>query len=277
MAGVKEIKLLCVIDDHDRRKTMIRLIFIFQILILLASTSRADLVMKTSFTLGKITNETVVKIKGDKISLDYFLNGHEAWNRIADLKSGDDFTLSPLEQRIESSSNVMIGFLVKIKRPQFHDAGKAEDVNGYAAEIYNWTNPDGTTETLWVAKNYPDFEKIRTDFIKLDKLDIINGLPELNSLPNMPLKLEISRNVINKESTNKLQMLLNLVSANEESVDASTFNMPTNYWHGPQPEGEFFRAMRRPPNYSVNLDLNDPTNFTGVPPSKHGWFPDRKL
>ncbi len=252
---------------------MKRLIFIFQILIFVVGTSRADLVMKTSFTFGKITNDTVVKVKGDKISLDSFLNGHEAWNRIADLKTGSDFTLFPIEQRIENSSNQMSGLFAKIKQPQFRDTGKAEDVNGYAAEIYDWTNSDGTTETLWVAKNYPDFEKLRPDFIKLDKLDVINGLPELSLLPNMPLKLEIARIVINEESTNKLQMLLKLVSANEESVDASTFNMPTNYWHGPKPEGEFFRAMRRPPNYSVNLDLNDPTNFAGVPPAKHGWFP----
>jgi len=256
---------------------MNRLIPIFLGIVFVATISRADLVMKTSFTVGKITNDTIVKIKGDKISLDSFLNGHEAWNRIADIKTGNDFRLLPIENRIVNSSmfsNEMSGYFVRAKWPKFQDAGKAENVNDYASEIYGWTNFDGTTETLWIAKNFPDFQKIRDDFVKLDKLDIMGGLPELSSLSGMPLKLEISRNIINEESTNKLDVLLTLVSAKAETVDASTYNIPTNYhhWYGPQPDGDFFRAMREPPNYSVNLDLNNPTNYMGIPPPKH-WFP----
>jgi hypothetical protein len=68
-------------------------IFILLTLVFTVVAARADLTMKLNFPFGKLTNDAIVKIKGDKIRLDYFLNGQKALSRIADLKTGDNFTL----------------------------------------------------------------------------------------------------------------------------------------------------------------------------------------
>jgi hypothetical protein len=140
---------------------------------------------------------------------------------------------------------------------------KTETVGGYEAEIYDRTNSNGGIESLWVAKSFPDFKKIKHDLVKFDKLDIGNWMPEFNSLSGMPLKLALSVNGPN----GMVAMLLTLISAKEESIDASTYDAPTNFhnWYGPLPDGDFFRAMREVPNYSLNLDFINPTNNTGIP------------
>ncbi|RYD76017.1 MAG: hypothetical protein EOP84_17460 [Verrucomicrobiaceae bacterium] len=38
-----------------------------------------------------------------------------------------------------------------------------------------------------------------------------------------------------------------------------------------EPDGAFFRSLRKPPEYSVTLDLKNPTDYTGIPEVE--WFP----
>lgn len=244
---------------------------IFLVLVLTAVATRADLVMELNFGSPKL--KVSIKIKGDKIRYDISPdNGYGTTSRIADLKTGEDFNLEHVAKRIIKNPSVTsnpTNAFAKSKWPTFQDSGKTETINGYEAAIYDGTNSDGMTETLWVAKSFPNFNKIKTDLFKLDQLEIAKWMPELSQLPGMPLKLALFLNGPN----GKTPMPLTLISAKEESVDASTYNAPTNFhnWYGPQPDGDFFRAMREVPNYSVNLDLNNPTNYTGIPTTK--WFP----
>lgn len=232
---------------------------------------RADLVMELN--LGGSKLKVVVKIKEEKIRYDILPEGgYGNTSRIADLKTGDDFNLDYPPRRIIKNSPVapnQTNTVAKTVWPNFQDTGKTETVNGYEAEVYNGTNSDGMVETLWVAKDFPNFEKIKHDLTKLDQLNIGKWMPELSPLSGMPLKLALFLDAPN----GKAAVPLTLISAKEEAVDASTFNAPTNFhnWYGPLPDGDFFRAMREVPNYSVNLDLNNPTNYTGIPATK--WFP----
>lgn len=242
---------------------------IFLALVFAVFGVRADLVMELNFAGPKI--KVIVKIKEDKIRYDILPDGgYGNTSRIADLKTGDDFNLDyPAKRIIKNSSTLpnQTNAAAKIVWPNFQDTGKAEDVNGYKAEIYNGTNSDGLTETLWVAKDFPNFENIKHDLAKLDRLDIGKWVPEFGSLSGMPVKLQTPF------SQSGTSLPFTLISAKEEPIGASIYDAPTNFhnWYGAQPDGDFFRSLREVPNYFVNLDLTDPTNYTGIPATK--WFP----
>ena len=59
------------------------------------------------------------------------------------------------------------------------DTGKSDIVGGYDAEIYAWAadrklwnDTNGMIEALWVAKDYPSFDKIKADLAKLDRANV---------------------------------------------------------------------------------------------------------
>ncbi len=104
-------------------------------------------------------------------------------------------------------------------------------VGGYDTEIYTWSGPDGLTETLWVAKDFPDYDAIRTELAKLDRFDD-NGphrsaQPELSRLPGMVVQTE--------KVENGQHSIVTLVSAKAEPVDAALFELPADYslWKPP--------------------------------------------
>jgi uncharacterized protein DUF4412 len=240
---------------------MKRLISICLGIVFVATISRADVVVELKIPLGtQMTNETLIKIKDNKIREDFFGNESIQISRITDLTTSNVFELSPKENKVKHGFYIA-RYPPPDEWPQFQDTGKIETIDGYEAEIYVGTNEDESV-TLWVAKDFPNFEKLKTDLIKLDQIE--SQLPEFGSLSGMPLKWQ--------RSVHGHDFPPFAISAKEESLQSSDFEIPADY-HGLEPDGDFFRSMRGPPNYSVNLDLNDPTNFTGVPPARHDWFP----
>jgi len=245
--------------NRDRSGTMKRLIAIFLSIIFTATISRADVVLELKIPLGtQMTNETLIKIKNNKIREDFFGNGSIQMSRIIDLTTSNVFDLSPKEKKAKHG---FYNTRTPDEWPQFQDTGKTGTIGGYETKIYFGTNEDESA-TVWVTKDFPNFEKLKNDLIKLDQID--SQLPEFSSLSGMPLKWQRS---IDGHDTPPF-----IISAKEESLQTSDFEIPEDY-HGLEPDGDFFHSMRGPPNYSVNLDLNDPTNFAGVPPARHGWFP----
>jgi hypothetical protein len=188
---------------------------------------QADLIMELNFTSTKI--KLVVKIKEDKIRYDFlFDSGYGNISRIIDPKTGGDFILESVPKRISDPSALFgqTNAVAKTEWLKFQDADKTEMLDGYEAEIYQATNSDGVTETLWVAKNYPDFKKIKNDLSKLDSWNNKGYMPELNSLSGMPLKLFIphkSSIAYGADDT------FTLLSAREESIDDSIFEPPKDY------------------------------------------------
>jgi hypothetical protein len=160
------------------------------VLVFTVAAAKADLVMELNFGSPKL--KVIANIKDDKIRYDILPDGgYGKTSRIADLKTGDDFNLDyPPKRIIRNQTNAT----AQIAWPNFQDTGKAENISGYEAEIYNATNSNGGIETLWVAKSFPNFEKIKNDLAKLDKLHIGNWLPKFSSLSGMPLKLALPLN-----------------------------------------------------------------------------------
>jgi hypothetical protein len=195
-------------------------ILIFLTLCFSIAVARADLVMELNFDSMKL--KLIVKIKRDKVR--YYIGGYGYMSRIVDLKTGENLLLDDMSKRITNPPPLFgdTNAIAKIAWPKFEDTGKVEMLSGYETEIYKWTNSDDTTETLWMAKDYPNFEQIKKDLSKLDNMNDKRFLPEFNSLSGMPLKLLITY------KDNRSDMLL-LLSAKEESIDDSVFEAPKDY------------------------------------------------
>jgi hypothetical protein len=224
-------------------------------LILGIAVVQAGLVME--FNWGPAL-KLIIKVKEDKIRYDIFFNGYGGSSIIIDLKSGDSFNLESMQKRITNLSFLFddTNAAAKGEWPKFQDTGKTEMLNGYEAKIFKWTNADNMTETLWVANDYPNFKEIKDDLSKINigKLNVKKiWLPDLSSLPGMPLKLLIPLdNSITHGATN---VSLVLVSAKEESIDDTNFDLPKDY--------HFYSANTNAPITNTN-EVISATNETSI-------------
>jgi hypothetical protein len=225
---------------HERGKdhhAAMKIIYIVFALVFAAATVRADLVIQQQITIATNSSVATMKIKGGKIRLDMYAGQPRAISTITDLKTGDAITLLHTQKMFVKTAGATArqtkpagnGPTVTAKPPVPRATGKTEKVGGYDTEIYTWSNSRGITGTAWVAKNFPDYARIRTDMAVLDKsaAEANNSLdPELSKLPGMVVKSQVTGN--------KQAITVTLVSAREEPVDASLFQAPANYKEMPR-------------------------------------------
>ena len=127
------------------------------------------------------------------------------------------------------------------------DTGNADLVGGYNAEIYAWaadrklwSDTNGMIETLWVAKDFTNYENIKADLARLDRANVSfpgKGMqPAISTLPGMVVK---SRLIVKMGETVQTINIM-LLSAKEEPVDPSIFEVPGDYkeWTPPQSPGQ---------------------------------------
>lgn len=189
------------------------------------STILADLVLINETAVGEVRSTTKMSISGDKMRTD---NGTET-SVIMDAKSGDMITLMH-EQKMMMKSNLndlkaAAAALPKdtpgvtITEPKIAATGKKEKVQGYDCEIYTM-EAMGTMTKLWVAKDYPGYEKLQKQLSVMEKLGT-PGASKPPALPGMTLKTEFEQQ--------GLKFVTSLVSLKEEAVDGSIFNVPAGY------------------------------------------------
>lgn len=210
-------------------------IFIFLVLLSLGVAARADFVIQQKVEGGLQNGTMTMKIKGDKVRVDMGTGPAGDVSSILNLNTGDSTVLmhqqkmamnmpaARLKQTMERMKN-QDGNTNAVP-PKLEDAGKNEMIGGYNAEIYTWTNNRDSGGTVWVAKTYPDYAKIK---VQLDKLEnspvsqMSKGLaPDTSALPGMVMKSKIEMN--------GQEIISTLISAKEESVDASAFEVPADY------------------------------------------------
>jgi hypothetical protein len=166
-----------------------------------------------------------------------------AMSTVMDLSSGDTVTLmhqqktamkvpgTEIKQMVENRKKARAGAGTNAPPPKFLDTGKAEKVGSYNAEIYTWSSPDGANQTIWVAKDFPDYAKIKVQMDKLNDSPIgqmsKGTAPDVSTLPGMVIKTQMEMNGQKITST--------LVSAKEQPVDASIFDTPKDYQEMTQP------------------------------------------
>jgi hypothetical protein len=219
-------------------------IFVLVALVFTIVAARADLVLEQTIESAMINGNITTKIKGDKVRVDMPATPQGAISSIMDVNTGDSVTLMHAQKAVIKISGAEIkqmaenmkkaranGAAANAKPPKFHDTGKAEKVGDYSTEIYTWSSPDGANQTVWVAKNFPNYARIKVQMDKLSNSPVAqmskDTSPDVGMLPGMVVKTQMEM------KGQKVTSIL--VSAKEESVDASIFETPKDYHEMVQP------------------------------------------
>jgi hypothetical protein len=220
--------------------------FIFLSIIFTAIAARADLVMKEQMIHGSLTNFETTIIHGNNIRQDHSGGVTGDTSSIWDADTGDSAFLSHQKKTFKKTSGASGAQLrerLKYNKKQsgnsntadampkkLVDTGKSEKIGGYDANIFTWPLVDGPSTTYWIAKGYPNYEKIKVDLAKLDHVGAqflgVELLPKYEDLPGMVMKLQIVQLV---DKTNAWTATTTLISVKEEPVDPSIFEIPKDY------------------------------------------------
>jgi hypothetical protein len=221
---------------HEGRKdyrAAMKQIFI-SLALVCAAGARADLVTQQQIVSPNYNEVAAIKIKGTKIRMDMYAGQPQALSTITDLNTGEIINLlhsqklylkSPGQTMKPAKSSGTAS-----RAPVPRATGKTQKVGDYDTELYTWTNNRGITGTVWVAKNYPDYARIRADYAVLDKTAGADTdmTPALSTLPGM---------VVRSQVTGGGQTItLALISAKEGPLDASLFGVPRDYKEVPRPK-----------------------------------------
>ncbi len=199
--------------------------------------ARGDLVLQQNVESSMLNGTVTTQIKGDKIRVDMASGPQGPMSTIMDLDSGDSITLlheqktamkvpgAQIKQMAEAMKKSRASAGTNAEPPKFTDTGKTEKVGNYTAEIYTWSSPDGANQTVWVARDFPDYKQIKVQMDKLNNSPVAQmskgTAPDVSKLPGMVVRTQMQVNGQKITST--------LVSATEAPVDASIFETPKNY------------------------------------------------
>jgi hypothetical protein len=215
---------------HEGRKdyrAAMKRIFISLVLVCVAAGARADLVMQQQIVTPNSTSVATMKVKGTKVRLDLYAGQPQAFSIITDLNTGETITLMhPQKLFLKTPGTPMKqtkspGTTSKVPVPRA--TGKTQKVGDYDTELYTWVNDRGINGTVWVAKNFPDYARIRADITVLDKTAGADNdtSPELSLLPGMMVRSQVTGG--------GQTIIVALISAKEVPLDASLFGIPRDY------------------------------------------------
>ena len=202
-------------------------IFIFLALACAAGNACADLVIQQQITTPNYNGVVTMKIKGTKVRTDMYSGQPQAISSIVDLDTGEVIMLLHKQQMyLKTKQSKSSGAFPSPPTPQ--PTGKYQKVGDYDTELYMWTNSRGITGTVWVAKNYPDYARIRADYTTLDKTTGMDRemTPALSTLPGMAVRSQVTGG--------GQTIILALISAKEGPVDTSAFRIPHDYKEVPK-------------------------------------------
>jgi len=202
----------------------------FFIFIFVITAARADLVIQNQSILSNETNIFTTKIHGDKIRDDS--DDDSGISFIKNANTGDMTILWNKKKTFINRPGAKAIEQIKKMNKQSGDAkrklldtGKSEKVDGYDTEIYSLSDNNGMTVTYWVAKDYPNYQRLKTYLAKYDEANfagIGNNSPiEISKLPGMLVKAQS----VTKDFTHTRT----LISIKEEPVDESIFEIPKDY------------------------------------------------
>ena len=209
---------------------MKRIVILFTVVC--AAGAHADLVLQQQIITPNYNGVTTMKVKDAKVRMDMYAGQPRALSMITDLDTGETIALMHSQKMYVKSAGQALnqprpaGAVSRAPVP--HDTGKNQKVGDYDTELYTWSNTRGISGTAWVAKNFPDYARIRADLAVLDKTagQANDTTPELGALPGM---------VVRSQVTGSGQTItLALISARETPLDASQFGVPRDYKEMPR-------------------------------------------
>ena len=214
-----------------------RALGISTLLFVCVTAAHADLTLEQKIEGAAQKGSVVTRVKGDKFRLDLPAGKAGPVSTIVDIKSGDLITLvhdreiaitrtgEQVRQAQEARGKAGGGDPgKKTDAPKPRATNLTERVGEYEAEIYT-LEVDGATETLWLVKDYPQFESIREHLQRVSKAPSAgvnrSATVDVASLPGMLVKRQKERD------GQKLTMTLTKV--NQNAIDDSVFEVPADF------------------------------------------------
>ena len=204
---------------HYFMKTTLCFSFLFSV----SALADITLVQNTFMGADKTPSKSTMYVKGDKVRTD----NDTTTTMIMNTATGDMTTLMHEQKMIMTTNLKQLAALTK-QTPAAADpqpvtkitaTGQKEQVDGYECEIYTSENK-GMVVKMWVAKSYPNQEKLRAEMKVIAKLSAADAA-EQPEVPGIALKTEWEQQGM-KFSTK-------LVSISIAPVDESKFALPTDY------------------------------------------------
>ncbi|MFZ0825897.1 MAG: DUF4412 domain-containing protein [Verrucomicrobiia bacterium] len=194
-----------------------------------AAAAQADLVMQQQIVTPNYTGVATMKVKSTKVRLDLYAGQPQAFSTITDLNTGETITLMHSQKLFVRTAGVPMnqpasaGHGAASKAPVPHATGQTQKVGDYDTELYTWSNDRGIIGTAWVARNFPDYARVRADLDVLDKTAGADNdaSPALGMLPGMVVRSQVAGG--------GQTITMALISAKEGPLDSSVFGLPRGY------------------------------------------------
>lgn len=191
---------------------------------LTVTSAMADITLVNETLLNGVSSKSTMWIKGDKVRTD----NDTTTTTIIDTASGDMTTLMHEQKMIIKMNTKQLQELAKqapgaptpeASQTKVTATGEKEKVEGYDCEIYLSENM-GMTVKMWVAKSYPNGDKLREEMKVMAKLGT-PGAPKPPEVPGIAVKTEFVQQ--------GMKFTTRLVSIKTDSIDESKFAIPTDY------------------------------------------------
>jgi hypothetical protein len=234
-----------VVPAARRFSAMNKIFFILPGLLVGTLAARADLTLVQTATGTNATFPATLRLHANQMRLDQPENTNGVITVLINLQTRDSLTLLPQEKKFlkRAGTNILKDLALDLKLFSRTNenllpaapavlTSRVARVNGFDADIYVWHGAHGLTETLWVAKDFPDFAAIRSELAKLDEFNATgphpNAQPALSQLPGMVVQTETS--------LGKSVKTMKLLTATTAPLDAAQFELPADYtpWERPQ-------------------------------------------
>jgi hypothetical protein len=189
--------------------------------------ARADVVVIQKMESASVNGDVTMKIKGDKGRVDMPAS---AVSMIIDGASGEIATIIHSQKKVMKTTSAQMKAAAEqakkitgVTTPEKPKAtGKMEKVGEWNTEIYE-ANMGGQVARIWVAKDFPNADKIKAEMLKISKsmgqtLDIDSATMDV---PGMAVKTEIV--------AQGGKMTMTVTKAVEQAVDAKEFEIPKDY------------------------------------------------
>jgi hypothetical protein len=193
----------------------------------------ADIVIVENITGGTQSGEMTVKVSGDKVRADM----PSQVSTITDASTGDITTLMNA-QKVYMLIPAATGKAMMARFNEMMQAngaamgtpspltasGKTDKINGYNAKEYTFSN-GMLKASYWMSTDFPNAQKVADALAKVRKgslADMTKAFaPDLTSVPGVPIRTEIE--------INGTKTTTELVSATEQQIDPSEFQVPAAY------------------------------------------------
>jgi len=199
-------------------------------LLLAAGLARADMVIVQKLDNGMQSGQMTVMVSADKVRMDV----SPQMSTITDATTGDITTLMIAQKSYviitAAEAKAMLAQAVKgAGAPSASPAppkatGRTQKINGYDAAEYTFSNGN-MTATYWISSDFPNAKAVLDAMAKLQKgalADMTKAFsPDLSAFPGVPVKTDVE--------LNGQKIVTELISATEQTVDPSEYQVPPDY------------------------------------------------